>query len=187
MRISLGVAQIIPQSASSTIAATIQQVEGYIPPNAQYPNGSLAYQNNNPGNLRYVGQAGATQGVGGFAAFPTYDDGLAALQNQIQIYAGEGLTIQQMMNIYAPASDGNNPSSYANTIASALGVPVDTPLQSLTASQSDSLALNLPTDADSVDTTGLDLSSIGGLDFTDPTTLAVTAAVGLAVLYFATR
>lgn len=52
------------------------------------------------------------------------------------------------------------------------------------ASTSDTLA-DLP--ADSVDTTGLDLSSIGGLDFTDPTTLAVTAAVGLAVLYFATR
>ncbi len=83
-------------SGLATIAATIQQVEGYYP-------GSLAYQNNNPGNLIYVGQAGATLGAGGFAAFPSYDAGYQALLNQIQNYANRGLTIDQMMAIYAPA------------------------------------------------------------------------------------
>jgi hypothetical protein len=43
---------------AAIIANTIQQVEGYYP-------GSLAYTNNNPGNLIFVGQAGATQGAGG--------------------------------------------------------------------------------------------------------------------------
>lgn len=179
MRINgIGAPQILPPSTVSTIASTIQQVEGYIPPNAQYPNGTLAYQNNNPGNLRYVGQAGATQGAGGFAKFPSYDAGVAALQNQIQIYAGQGLTIQQMMNIYAPASDGNDPNSYANTIASALGVSADTPLQSLSDDQLASIA----------DGTSPDLSSsIDGIDPTDPTTLAVIGGVALLGIYFLRR
>jgi hypothetical protein len=105
---------------AAIIANTIQQVEGYYP-------GSLAYTNNNPGNLIFVGQAGATQGAGGFASFPSYDAGYQALLNQIQNYANRGLTIDQMMNLYAPAGQGNNnPTAYASTIASALGVSTDT-------------------------------------------------------------
>jgi hypothetical protein len=105
---------------AAIIANTIQQVEGYYP-------GSLAYTNNNPGNLIFVGQAGATQGAGGFASFPSYDAGYQALLNQIQNYANRGLTIDQMMNLYAPAGQGsNNPTAYANTIAGALGVSTDT-------------------------------------------------------------
>jgi hypothetical protein len=114
----------LPDSAVSTIASTIQQVEGYYP-------GSLAYINNNPGNLRYVGQPGAWQGQGGYAAFPSYQAGLDALNRQIQLYAGRGMTISQMMAIYAPASDGNDPTSYAARVASALGVSPSTALSDL--------------------------------------------------------
>jgi hypothetical protein len=110
-------------SGAATIAATIQQMEGYYP-------GTPAYTNNNPGNLMYVGQAGATKSpTSSFAVFPDYDSGYQALLSQIQNYANRGLTIQQMMNIYAPATDnngnpipGNNPTLYATTIANALGM-----------------------------------------------------------------
>jgi hypothetical protein len=130
------------QPAVSTIASTIQTVEGYYP-------GSLAYQNNNPGNLIYVGQAGATPGAGGFAAFSSYDAGYQALLNQIQIYANQGLTINQMMAKYAPAGDGsNNPTAYANTIASALGVSPDTTV-------ADALAGNATAGVPAVDTSGV--------------------------------
>jgi hypothetical protein len=117
----------------ATIAATIQQIEGYYP-------GSLAYTNNNPGNLIYLPSSsiqssnGATPGASGFAAFPTYQDGLNALYAQIQAYGTQGLTISQMMAKYAPATDangnptGNNPTAYANSIASSLGVSPDTPV-----------------------------------------------------------
>jgi hypothetical protein len=108
-----------------TIASTIQTQEGYFP-------GSLAYRNNNPGNLLYVGQSGATLGERGFARWRSYEEGLEALYNQIQLYASRGLTIDQMMAIYAPASDDNNPAAYAQRIAAALGVSVDTPLSALT-------------------------------------------------------
>lgn len=118
--------QILPPAVVGAIASTIQTQEGYFP-------GSVAYRNNNPGNLLFVGQAGATLGDRGFARFASYDAGVDALNNQIQLYASRGLTIDQMMNIYAPASDGNNPATYAQRIAAALGVGVDTPLSALTA------------------------------------------------------
>ncbi len=100
----------------STVAATIQQIEGWFP-------GSVSYRNNNPGNLKYAGQPGAT-GVdaNGFAIFPDYATGLQALDNQITLDASRGQTIAQFTSIYAPASDNNNPTSYAAQIASAAGL-----------------------------------------------------------------
>jgi hypothetical protein len=103
------------------VAQAIQQQEGYYP-------GSLAYTNNNPGNLRYAGQASATQGAGGFAAFPDYAAGYQALLNQISLDASRGLTILQFTSKYAPAADGNNPNAYAVAIANATGLTINDPL-----------------------------------------------------------
>lgn len=112
-------------------AQQIKRVEGYYPPGTPgYPTGSLAYRNNNPGNIRYVtyyaNHFGAVPGDGGYARFPTYAIGYEALKHQITLDANRGLTIRQMMAKYAPASDGNDPAGYAATIARALGVSVDT-------------------------------------------------------------
>lgn len=127
-RFSLGLAglgvTVTPQLQS--LAQQIQTQEGYYP-------GSLSYQNNNPGNLKYAGQPGATSGPGGFAVFDSYQDGLTALYNQLGLYAsgqcafcdGQPQTIQSMMQIYAPSSDNNNPTQYASTIASNLGISTD--------------------------------------------------------------
>jgi len=117
----------------SAFADQIKRIEGYLPPGTPgYPNGSLAYQNNNPGNIRYTSyyasNFGATPGVSGYAKFPSYEAGYAALERQITLDAGRGLTILGMMSKYAPASDGNDPVAYAEAIASSLGVPVDTPV-----------------------------------------------------------
>ena len=69
VRISgLGAPTILDDATVNTIAQAIQQQEGYYP-------GSLAYTNNNPGNLIYAGQSGAVQGSGGFAKFPDYSTG----------------------------------------------------------------------------------------------------------------
>lgn len=115
----------ISQSSISVIADTIQTQEGYRP-------GTIAYRNNNPGNLIYVGQPGATLGEGGFARFSDYASGRAALERQIGLYAGRGMTIQSMAETYAPwGHGGNNPDVYAGRIASALGVPAGTTLSSL--------------------------------------------------------
>lgn len=139
MRISgLGVSQILSEGTVQTIAAAIQNQEGYYP-------GSLAYRNNNPGNLIYAGQYGAVRGDGGFAKFPSYDDGLQALYNQIQLYASRGMSIQDMMNVYAPYGDGgNDPGAYALTVANALGTSPDTLLTSLDAFNSSPSSEYLP-------------------------------------------
>ncbi len=152
-------------SPAQTIAQTIQQVEGYYP-------GSLAYTNHTPGNLIYVGQAGATQGAGGFAAFPSYDAGYQALLNQIQNYASRGLTIQEMMNLYAPAGQGsNNPTAYASMIASALGTTPDTSLSDVL-NGADTSSIDT-----SADTSVIDLSSV------DPTVLMGGALLAGFLLY----
>lgn len=97
----------------------------------QIPESSrLAYVNNNPGNLRFAGQAGATQGDGGFARFSTPEAGFRALQNQIRLDAGRGLTLDKFINKYAPPTE-NNTSQYLTQVASRLGVDPDEPLTSL--------------------------------------------------------
>lgn len=169
-------------SGAAAIAATIQTVEGYYP-------GTIAYTNNNPGNLMYVGQSGATQGPGGYAVFPSYDAGYQALLNQIQSYADQGLTIDQMMNLYAPAPSascttacaGNNPSAYANQIASSLGVSTNTTVADAIGGGggTDSLVAAVGTDTTGDDGDG----TILGLD---PTTAVLVGAAAIIGLYLAT-
>ena len=172
------------------VASAIQTQEGYAP-------GTLAYQNNNPGNLIYAGQPGATPGAGGFAAFPTYQDGLNALYNQINLYAtgacgvcgGQPMTVAQMTAVYAPAGQGsNNPTVYANNIASATGTTPDTPLSDILAGTV--TPATMPVTAPSLDLTGdtsgdgstTDLSSLTPTDNTTLYLLAAgVAAVGLLV------
>lgn len=91
--------------------------------------------NNNPGNLRFAGQEGATQGQGGFAHFSTPQAGFQALLGQIKLDAGRGHTLASFIGKFAPPSE-NNTSQYVNQIAQAVGVDPNTPL-----SQIDLLAL----------------------------------------------
>ena len=77
----------------------------------------------------YAGQAGAIgQDANGFAIFPDYATGLAALDNQITLDASRGLSISAFTAKYAPASAGNDPTSYASQIANASGLSVTDPL-----------------------------------------------------------
>lgn len=90
----------------------------------------LARVNNNPGNLRYVGQVGASQGEGGFARFPTPEAGYQALINQIQLDASRGLTLEKFINKYAPPVE-NDTSLYLRQMISATGASPTTPLKSI--------------------------------------------------------
>lgn len=118
----------LSSDVTTIIANTIESQEGYKP-------GTIAWEQNNPGNLMFAGQSGAVLGRNGFAKFDSYEAGRAALERQIGLYADRGLTIASMMAVYAPFGHGNNdPVAYANRIAGALGVSPDTPLSSLQAS-----------------------------------------------------
>lgn len=121
----------------SALASAIQQVEGYYPPGsvvggASYPQGSLAYRNNNPGNLRPGSLAvGATGSNGGYAVFPDFQTGWNALLGLIQSPAYWSLTLVQFFSQYAPSADNNNPAAYAATVAASLGVDPNTPISQL--------------------------------------------------------
>lgn|SRR3990167_748793 len=105
------------------LAKAHERHEGFYP-------GSIAYRQNNPGNLRGIG--------GKFRTFSTYSEGLAALkydlkvkifgtaQSVLRYMKGtekkyEELTFQDYVSIYAPSADRNNPVSYCNALCKALG------------------------------------------------------------------
>lgn len=86
-------------------------------------------RNNNPGNLNFAGQAGATLegGQGGrFAQFATMQEGIAALSRQLLLYQARGTdTIRSIVKTYAPAKDGNNEPAYATALQRATGAGLD--------------------------------------------------------------
>ena len=90
----------------------------------------LAQVNNNPGNLRFAGQAGAIQGQGGFAKFSTPEAGYNALLNQIKLDADRGHTLASFVTKYAPPSE-NDTALYIKQIAQALSANPNTRLGEL--------------------------------------------------------
>ena len=80
----------------------------------------LAYVNNNPGNLRFVNQEGATLGENGFARFNTPEEGYNALKKQIELDKSRGFTVEQFINKYAPPTE-NATSTYITQFNNALG------------------------------------------------------------------
>lgn len=86
-------------------------------------NGSLAQRNNNPGNIRYVGQEGATRGASGFAKWDSMDKGIEAYFKLLD--RGYRTFIDNkdwagMVNKYAPPSE-NNSTQYTQQITQWMG------------------------------------------------------------------
>lgn len=117
-------------------ALAIQQFEGYLNPKQYPPDGTLAYRQNNPGNLRWSPFEDGS--ANGFAVFDTYEKGFNALLHQLRIAAtGESrvytpdMTLQRFFEVYAPSSDNNYPEKYAAFVAKQLGLPVGTRISQL--------------------------------------------------------
>ena len=126
---------------TTSIAQAIAQQEGFNKP------GTLAQRNNNPGNLRSgPGQTGTS---GGFAVFPDAASGWSALDHQVDLNIGRGLTLQQFFAGgngypgYAPSADSNNPTAYANFVASQAGISASVPLNTLQLSGGDTSGFSL--------------------------------------------
>lgn len=90
--------------------------------------GTRAERNNNPGNLNFAGQAGATLEGGSnarFAKFGSTAEGVSALAKQLQRYGERGLdTVSKIINKYAPSSE-NNTQAYIDALSKRLGVSGD--------------------------------------------------------------
>lgn len=133
----------------------IQRHEGYYPPKTvfengvdKYPKGTPAWRNKNPGNARYVGQAGAIgKDASNFAIFPTYEVGYAYLYKVIEntckglskvrgahynFYEFFGGTpAKNYQDGYAPSEDNNDPRHYAEVVAKSVGVLPTTKMREL--------------------------------------------------------
>ena len=153
----------------ATVAQAIQTQEGFYA-------GTLAFVNDNPGNLTPAGQPGCTPGAGGFCKFPDYATGYAALLNQINLDASRGYTILQFTTKYLggdPANPGTapggDPVGYATNIASATGLSVNDPLSA-------AIAGGFATDP----ATGLPLGDPGAIGMGMGTPSGTMLAVGVA-------
>jgi hypothetical protein len=89
------------------------------------PHDPRGIRNNNPGNLNYVGQAGAVRESGPngrFAVFSTAEEGLAALANQLRLYSKRGIrSVRDIISKFAPPGE-NNTQAYIASVSKSLGV-----------------------------------------------------------------
>jgi len=81
---------------------------------------SRALRNNNPGNLKATGNQ--IRDPQGFAIFATREEGIAAANNQLDLYAKRGInTIGSIASTWAPPGDGNNLNNYILGLMKATG------------------------------------------------------------------
>lgn len=111
------------------VALAIAWREGPLRP----PNRS--FRNLNPGNIR--SQKVSTHDTGGYNVYPDFISGYQDLLADIAAKftdgknahgLGQNSTLLDLMNVYAPAADANNPTSYANFIASWVGLALNKPI-----------------------------------------------------------
>lgn len=129
-----------PAAGSFTIGNAGPGFIEFVRPNGtvERREGTRAWRNNNPGNIRYGKFAKANGAVGSdgeFAVFPSYEAGRKAKRELLFNSTGyAGKTIAQAITRYAPPSE-NNTQAYIATVAESLGLPADTKLSDLTVSQ----------------------------------------------------
>jgi hypothetical protein len=115
---------------STSLASAIFRQEGTIDASGNWVPSSLGYRLNNPGNLNYAGQPGAsptTMGNGQEAQFDTMDAGIAATNAQLAKDAGRGLTISQEFTKWAT---GNN-AAYIADVSAWTGYDPSTPISTV--------------------------------------------------------
>ena len=104
---------------------------------------NLAQKNNNPGNLRLNNQEGASEGSGGFAKFETAEQGVEALKNDLKAkitgnspairskLGRDAETLFDVVSVFAPKDDGNDPESYSAFVAREMGISPNEPVENL--------------------------------------------------------
>jgi RHS repeat-associated protein len=113
--------------------------------------GTLAWRNNNPGNM-VAGQFAVANGAIGtytnssntYAIFPDAPTGGAALQNLLQSNTYQPLSIDAAIARYAPAFQ-NNTGAYQNFIMNSVGVPGSTLMNGLTSQQFNAVVVGIET------------------------------------------
>lgn len=123
--------QKLGKSVVDRLAERIAKFEGF------YHFGTLAYRNNNPGNLIWSPFMKDTRD--GFAYFESIEEGWKALRYQLQLifdgqsaYYQPSMNIQEFVDTWASTSPKVERENYAQYIASEFEVGVNTKLNELT-------------------------------------------------------
>jgi RHS repeat-associated protein len=107
--------------------------------------GSLAWRDNNPGNIEATGDnaPGGSEGAiganGRFAIFPDYATGYQAVLDLLQGPTYSGMTLQDAIARWAPPVE-NNTAAYQSYVSGASNMPLNTQLSTMNAAQINALA-----------------------------------------------
>jgi hypothetical protein len=123
-----------PTHPVELLACAIAMQEGW------FQDGAIPQLRNNPGDLRFAHQIGATI-PGGLTAdflaqpqpiaqFGSRALGLTALFRQLWLQVAEGQTVRQIISQWAPATE-NDTSAYLQDVLNWTGLPADTPVLEL--------------------------------------------------------
>lgn len=99
--------------------------------------GTLAWRNNNPGNIikgDFANNHGAIGSNGRFACFPDHATGFDAIVALLKTSAYKDLSIKDGISKYAPPNE-NDTTSYQNNLKSFTGLDIDRKLSSLSADE----------------------------------------------------
>lgn len=105
--------------------------------------GSRTWRNMNPGALRpgeISRKYGSCGSAGGFAVFPSEEQGMNALRGLLQSDKYTNLTIADAVYKYAPASDNNNPRTYQQKLSRMTGLNLNKKIGQLTPEELDRVA-----------------------------------------------
>ncbi len=110
------------------IASAIAGEEGYF---SSDPN-VRPRRDHNPGDLRAAPWLIHPQKDGGFWKAASDAEGIAGLYHQLALDIARGMTLRQLVNSWAPTSDGNNSARYLADVMRRTGIAdADTPLWNL--------------------------------------------------------
>lgn len=103
------------------LAEAIAHQEGF------YVAGSLPQRQNNPGDLRHAPGETHPGNPDAVGCFPDVATGWAALDRQLNLYGERNMTVQQMVEEYAPPSE-NNTQAYLDYVCQYVGCDPSTPV-----------------------------------------------------------
>lgn len=96
------------------LALLISKEEGFGKP------GTVPTRNHNPGDLRHSPHSQHPGDPNGIGVIDNDADGWADLERQLRLYAERGMTLQQLVEEYAPPNE-NNTQRYLDYICGGLG------------------------------------------------------------------
>jgi hypothetical protein len=136
----------IPYDSDGTGAAGAYESSGnsvvYIMPDGskvKRTGGSIAWRNNNPGNIRYRNtefyrKLGLVGSADGFAVFADEESGMRAIEALLRTKNYNNKTIAGAIERYSPPSE-NDTYSYQRHVQKFTGLPIDKKMSSLTAEE----------------------------------------------------